>query len=200
MSASDEILTRGFRDLDLELRAEGPDKRTIVGIVVPYDQPTFVRDKHGEYDEVFHRGAFADATRDPGKVMLLRNHSWDQIAGRARLLRDDAVGLYGEFPVSATSVGNDLLTEVIDGLTRGFSVGFRPKESIGTAGYDALVERVRAKLVEVSAITGPRQAYAGAQIAGVTRDGDIDDDETVIARTLAERRALAMHPRLRRTR
>ncbi len=187
-----DLLTRHVAELDLCTRddAEG---RTVFGIVVPYGAEATVRDAGGPaYLEMFHRGAFAGATDSPDKVALLVNHKWDQMVGRATVLREDAAGLYGEFLVSRTTRGSDLLIDVEDRNVQGFSVGFKPTESIGEPGYDRLVERVKAKLFEVSAVLGDREAYQTT--IGKRSEGD---DAVVARRTLPERRELSLHPYLR---
>lgn len=148
---------------DLEVRGDG---RTVVGIAVPYDAPTAIRDASGAYTEIFRRGAFAKTIIERGdRVKFLAQHDRRSMPlGKATLLREDAAGLYGEFRVSATAAGDEALELIKDGALDAFSVGFRPvkdrKNSDGT-----LVERLEAGLDEVSAVAFP--AYDGALIAGV---------------------------------
>ncbi len=148
---------------DLELRGDG---RTVVGIAVPYDSPTFIRDATGSYTEVFRRGAFAKTIAERGdKVKFLAQHDRRSMPlGRATLLREDAAGLYGEFRVSATQAGDEALELIRDGALDGLSIGFRPINQ-KVSKDRSMVERTEAGLDEVSAVTFP--AYDGAVIAGV---------------------------------
>jgi HK97 family phage prohead protease len=151
---------------DLEVRSDG---RTVVGIVVPFDRPASIA---GRYDETFKRGAFTRtiAERGPARVKLLRSHDTGLLpVGRATLLREDTAGLYGEFRVSSTVAGDEVLTLIRDGALDAFSVGFGPIRDAWNATRDA-VDRLEVKLYEVSVVSIP--AFEGALIAGV-RSADI---------------------------
>lgn len=145
---------------DLEIRAGG-DGRTIVGIVVPYNVEQRI---NRSLTEVFLPGAFSAVTRAAHRVKLLVGHDANQLPqGRATLLREDGAGLYGEFRVSKTQRGDELLELVADGAVDQFSVGFQPLQDRKRA--DGVVERVRAHLAEVSLVTfgayGLQAAVAG---------------------------------------
>jgi len=153
-------LTRAFAG-DLEVRSDG---RTVVGIAVPWDQPTRVSDGGRPYTEAFARGAFARTIAERGsKVKFLAQHNRQALPiGRATLLREDAAGLYGEFRVSATTAGDEVLELVRDGALDGLSVGFAPVKQ--HQQRDVTV-RTEVRLDEVSAVSSP--AYEGARIAAV---------------------------------
>lgn len=155
---------------DLEVRGDG---RTVVGIAVPFDSPTHIRDASGTYTEIFRRGAFARTISDRGdRVKFLVQHDRRSLPlGRASLLREDATGLYGEFRVSKTQQGDEALELIRDGALDAFSVGFRPIRN-NWNGDKTMVERTEARLDEVSAVAFP--AYDGALIAGI-RDGMFGD-------------------------
>lgn len=148
---------------DLEVRGDG---RTVVGIAVPYDAPTAIRDHSGSYTEIFRRGAFAKTISERGdRVKFLAQHDRRSMPlGKATLLREDASGLYGEFRVSNTTAGDEALELIRDGALDAFSVGFRPVKDRKNAN-GSLVERLEAGLDEVSAVAFP--AYDGALIGGV---------------------------------
>ncbi len=153
------LLTRATLT-DLELRADG---RTLVGLAVPYD----VEARIGSYTEIFRRGAFLDAVANPATVKLLGGHDANALPlGRALTLREDTTGLVGEFRVSATRAGDDVLALIADGAVSGLSIGFIPAEGGDRWNRDrTLVERVKAALAEVSIVAFP--AYAGAGILAV---------------------------------
>lgn len=156
---------------DLEVRAGG-DGRTIYGIVVPYNYEQQIT---RSLREVFLPGAFAAVTRAAHRVKLLVGHDANQLPqGRATLLREDAAGLYGEFRVSKTQRGDELLELVADGAVDQFSVGFQPLQDRKRA--DGVVERVRAHLAEVSLVTfgaySQQAAVAGIREASSTPNLD----------------------------
>ncbi len=148
---------------DLEVRGDG---RTVVGIAVPFDAPTSIRDASGTYTERFRRGAFARTIADRGsRVKFLAQHDRRSLPlGRAHMLREDAAGLYAEFRVSQTRDGDDALELIRDGALDAFSIGFRPIRDRWTADRSE-VERLEVRLDEVSAVSFP--AYESALIAGV---------------------------------
>lgn len=155
------------RPVDLEVRGDG---RTIVGLAVPFDEPTVIVERGRSYTEVFRRGAFARtiAERGPAKVKLLAQHDRERLpVGRATVLREDPAGLYGEFHVSATRAGDEVLALVRDGALDALSVGFRPIRDRWSEDRST-VERLEVALAEVSVVAWP--AYEGAVIHAVRGD------------------------------
>jgi HK97 family phage prohead protease len=135
-------------ELDLEVRDDG-DGRTICGICVPYNVEQRI---HAGLTEVFLPGAFDGVTRAAHRVKLLMGHDSKGFPlGRAHILREDASGLYGEFRVSKTDVGDQALELVRDGVLTNLSVGFQPLKD--NKRRDGIVERVKAHLAEVSLVT-----------------------------------------------
>jgi HK97 family phage prohead protease len=157
-----ERLTRAT-PADLELRGDG---RTVVGIAVPYDAPTEIRDGYGAYTETFVRGAFARTIAERGdRVKFLASHNRQTFPlGRATLLREDPTGLYLEARVSKTAAGDEALELIRDGALDGLSIGFAPIRDQWSTDRQT-VTRLEARLHEVSAVSFP--AYDGAVIAGV---------------------------------
>ncbi|MCK8673281.1 HK97 family phage prohead protease [Rhodococcus sp. HM1] len=165
---------------DLEIR--GSDGRTVVGIAVPFSQPTEIRDYSGEYTETFQRGAFERTIRERGsKVKFLVAHDRLRLPiGRATLLREDTSGLYSEFRVSKTESGDEVLELIRDGALDALSIGFQPIRDLWSNDRRS-VTRTEVKLVEVSAVSFP--AFEGAQILGVRqRNPRIIDADNVSRR------------------
>lgn len=161
---------------DLEVRGDG---RNVYGLCVPYDSPTMIRENGTSYEEVFRMGAFARTIEERmSRVKFLVNHNRGALPlGPAQMLREDPAGLVGEFRVSKTAAGDEALELIRDGALDAFSVGFAPIVDRGTP-TQGLVERIEAKLIEVSAVAFP--AYDLATIGGVRQidDGtDQADDE-----------------------
>ncbi len=165
------ILSREFV-ADLSIRADGTG-RTVHGILVPYGQVARVSDGGPAYDEAFAEGAFARdlAARagNFGGVKMLYQHNREQPIGRAVNLREDPAGLYGEFQISRTALGDESLELLRDGVLDSFSIGFRP---VTEQLRDGVTWRTKAALRETSLVTFP--AYAGAVVAGVRH---LDEDE-----------------------
>lgn len=161
---TDNRLTRAT-PADLEIRSDG---RTVVGICVPFDSPTEIRDMSGSYTETFQRGAFTRTIAERGdRVKFLAHHDRRAMPlGRAVLLREDNGGLYGEFRVSQTAAGDEALELIRDGALDGLSIGFEPVASRDQWSRDrSSVVRTEVKLHEVSAVSFP--AFSDALISGV---------------------------------
>jgi HK97 family phage prohead protease len=142
-----ETMYRTFRP-ELEVRSQG-DGRTIVGIAVPYGAPTRINER---LVEQFAKGAFNHQLRAANRVRFTREHMdlGGSLIGAATLLRDDPAGLYGEFRVSKTPLGDETLELVRDGALSHLSVGFRERENRKLAG--GVTERVKADLSEVAVV------------------------------------------------
>lgn len=151
--------------VDLEVRGDG---RTVVGIAMPFDQPTEIRDASGTYQETFRFGSFRKtiAERGPQGVKTFAKHQRASLPiGRASVLREDPAGLYSELRVSKTAAGDEILELVRDGALDSLSIGFQPVKDRQVRGG---VERLEVRLFEVSIVDFP--AYVGATIAGVRSD------------------------------
>jgi hypothetical protein len=155
----------------LELREDG---RTLAGRVMPYN----VEARIGSYTETFRPGAFSDAV--PAQVPLLAVHDREQLPiGRALTLTDGPTGLDAELRVSKTTLGDEVLELVRDGAATGLSVGFQPVEDAWNATRSR-VERIRARLVEISITAFP--AYADARILAVRQEELLRTPRLTIAR------------------
>jgi HK97 family phage prohead protease len=150
----------------LALRAEG-DGRTLVGPVLPWGTEAKVVDRGRLVTETFERGAL-DGT-DPGRVPLTATHPRDAGTlpiGRTLTIEDRADAAWGEWLVSDTMIGNEVLALARDGVPLGLSVGFM--EVAGGSRWSAdrrRVTRTRAELDHIAVVRVP--AYAGAGVAGV---------------------------------
>ena len=160
------MLTRStYRAADLELRGDG---RPVVGLAVPFEQPTEIRTGPGApFTEMFKRGAFARtlAERGASKIKLLASHNAQALPlGRLTVAREDRAGLYIEGRVSATQAGDEVLALIADGALDSFSVGFNVAEK-GDRWVGNVREIIEARLAEVSIVAWP--AYEGAAISGL---------------------------------
>ncbi len=164
---------------DLELRTTATG-RTLVGLAVPFDRPTEIRDHEGTYTEMFRRGAFLRtlAQRDASRVKVLAHHRRDTPIGVLRHATEDTRGLVVELAISQTQAGDETLTLVRDRALDGLSVGFRDVRSQWSADRRRC-ERLEVALLEVSIVTWG--AYPDALVTGVRTAAP--------SRTIAEWRA-----------
>lgn len=155
---------------DLEVRSDG---RTVTGIAVPFGAPAEIRTARGAYTETFLRGAFTRTIAERGhRVKFCAEHDrGSPPLGRALLLREDSAGLYGEFKVSATVAGDEVLELIRDGALDALSIGFRAVTDRWNADRTA-VDRVEAALYEVSACAFP--VYDEARVLAVRSDDAIE--------------------------
>lgn len=195
-------------ELDI-MRAEagGSDGRTVFGILVPWNHRQRIDEN---LVEMFERGsadhviAAGERGQAPGGLPAYRMHfarehvrQGGAPCGRTMLLRDDAAGLYGEWRVSKTVVGDELLELIKDGVYRELSVGFRCAPSWSRRLPDGTVSRTRFDPFEAAAVL--RGAYAdAAHVAGVREEGDDDADAAELRSRLARARlVLAGWPMVR---
>jgi phage head maturation protease len=161
------IHTRHFTStLTLTLRDNG-DGRTLVGPLLPWGVTARVVDRGRLVSETFERGALAGT--DPARVPLTATHPRDAGTlpiGRTLLLEERADAAWGEWLVSDTILGNEVLALARDSVPLGLSVGFA--EVPGGSRWSAdrqRVTRTRAALDHVAVVRVP--AYTGAGVVGV---------------------------------
>jgi HK97 family phage prohead protease len=145
--------------LNMELRDVNPDGRTLEGVVVPYDETSYLTPNPA--GERVLRGAFAKSAKQRGgRVFLFRGHDHAHPVGRAVSFTDEPDGLHGTFTVRSSVLGDETLSDVREGYLPGMSVGFRPLQTRqGAAGETEVVE---AQLMEVSLVA--IGAYDGARV------------------------------------
>jgi HK97 family phage prohead protease len=146
---------------------DGGDGRTLVGPLLPWGVTAQVVDRGRLVTETFQRGAFDIA--DAGRVPLTATHPRDAGTlpiGRTLSIDDRADAAWGEWLVSDTMIGNEVLALARDGVPLGLSVGFA--EVPGGSRWSAdrqRVTRTRAALDHVAVVRVP--AYEGAGVVGV---------------------------------
>lgn len=157
-------------ELVMEIRDVQPTDRLMVGVVVPYDEISYlVPSPSGER---IRRGAFAKSIRQRGgKIPLFRNHDHALKLGVSRKFTEDAAGLIGEFTILGGDRGDELLDDLRNGYLDKLSAGFKPL----TAGRasDGVTEVKEGQLEEVSAVA--LAAYAGAAVLAVRNAQSVDE-------------------------
>jgi len=148
----------------LELRADG-EGRTLVGRAVPYGEVADIP----EGRERFLYGAFArQLAAGPDilqRVKLFDSHQarGGQPVGRTAALSERSDGLYGDWPLYATSKGNDALELIRTGEVTGLSIGFKALST--RRAQDGTLERTAAHLDHVALTHEP--VYNGAAVMTV---------------------------------
>jgi phage head maturation protease len=151
---------------------DGGDGRTLHGPLLPWNVPARVLDPPigGRLvTEMFERGALADA--DPARVPLTATHPRDAGTlpiGRTLSIEERADAAWGEWLVSDTMIGNEVLALARDGVPLGLSIGF--EEVRGGSRWSAdrqRVTRTRATLDHIAVVRVP--AYAGPASPGCGR-------------------------------
>jgi HK97 family phage prohead protease len=154
------IETRTFA-ASLEVRQDG-DGRTVSGLAAPYNKPTRIGSR---YSEMFVPGSF---DLSGGGVPLHAGHDSELPVSPPGQFHESADGLHGQWRVSPTTQGDDLITLIKDGAAGDLSVGFSPNEQRDQWDASGMVTRFGAKLFHVAVVE--RGAYPQAKVLSV-RDG-----------------------------
>lgn len=150
------------------------DQRLVELRAVPYGVETRLSPR---LVESFHPRAFANASKDPGRVKLWLGHSTagGQLVGSAELVEDRSDGVYIRARVSSTAAGSDLLTLARDGVLDEASVEFQPipqDMQVSRRGDDTVVRHKRARLLGVALV--PHGAYGRNAMVLSVRDEQSD--------------------------
>lgn len=158
----------------LELRSAS--QRLVCGRLVPFGHDQRITEA---LTERFERGAFNHQLRSPNRVGFYHGHSNQrgEHIGHGVLLRDEAQGLYGEFKVAASLIGDHYLQMAREGMLRQWSIGFQPDREHRDG--DTVVY-TRANLFELALV--PEGAYGElASVAAVRVIPPLDRD-TLLAK------------------
>lgn len=149
----DKLETRA----EMSVRIESEETRTVTGIAVPYET-----EAHGE---VFARDA---VTLEPGAKLFWQH---EEPIGLITSGEHTDEGFVVTARVSETSLGNDVMTMLRDGVIDKFSVGFQLRNYEMVDG----IRRVTDALVrEVSAVVWPW--YSSADITTVRTEQNSEDE------------------------
>jgi uncharacterized protein len=154
----------------LDVRAADLEQRTIEGIVVPYNETSYLTpDPAGER---FLPGSLSRTVKDRGsRIKLFRNHDHREAFGtRSEWDPNDSKGLWARFHVPPGAARDEFLNDVAQGLLDAFSVGFRPIRT--RRAQDGAREIQEAALHEVS--VAPLAAYDGARVLAVRTPAAVD--------------------------
>lgn len=162
MSESDPQITFDTGDPQFRVNQE---KRTISGLLVPWDVPT--TDSKGVAKWTFSKDSLY--AKEIGRVKLNLYHDRTQPIGRAVRLQSTQAGLDGTFVIARGEQGDRALSLAEDGVLDGFSIEPHFAESDGWIPdpADRGVRRVtRARLASVALVPVP--AFDDARVTVVT--------------------------------
>jgi len=159
-------LHRAFTVPDVELHQRSDGKRTVTGLVVPYNVPADITEvRKGQvisYTEQFAPGSMDRAAAAPNRVMLQIEHDdrLERLAGYGLSFRDSDAGCVGEFVLHPSMA--DRSVELLESSHRGFSVTFQTINPLwGTERPGELVTRRVVHTRAVAAVPDPAYADAG---------------------------------------
>lgn len=138
-------------------------QRLICGRIVPFGHDQYIHDR---LTERFERGAFNHQLRSPNRVRFYHLHSIHngEHIGHGVLLRDEQEGLYGEFRVADSTIGNHWLQMAREGMLTQWSAGFIPDKERRDGNT---VVYTRANLFELALV--PEGAYGELASVGSVR-------------------------------
>lgn len=156
---------RAFRS-DLETRTS---QRIVVGRAIPYGQAEVVSDDGlTTYEEEWAHGVFRQALlpANTGRVKLNYTHNDDTDLrywiGRTLMLDERPDGLYGEWKVDDSPIGDAVLAKVRDGQLPGLSVSAVIVENVMRGGVKV---RTKAALRHVALVE--QAAFSNALVTAV---------------------------------
>ena len=170
-----EILIRSFT---LERATATGDGRTLVMRAVPYEYPI---DLGPGVREVFTRGAFDHQVRGgasaAGRIKLTLSHPkptdvlTNSLIGSLTRMEDRADGLHVEARMASTTVANEALTLVNDGLLDQVSIGFLDQGTVTQSdGGVKLFRRQKAHMDHLALLAGNGAYGDGAKVLAVREE------------------------------
>lgn len=151
------------------------EKRTIYGLAVPYNTPTFSDGAKFQ----FSKGSL-NLPEDVTRVKLLIQHDGKRAVGKATALDDTDEGLWARFSVARGAEGDHALTMAADGVWDGLSIGLR--DGAKFSRKSGVTHFSSAELREISLTPDP--AFSSARVASVVaeapngKDRQMADDNT----------------------
>lgn len=139
------------------ITAADQEGRTLTGTVVPFGRTG--RTSMGPV--VFEVGSITNL-EDAANIRLLMEHDRTRPVGKWISLTPTPTGIVGTAKVSATTAGNDLLVEAIDGIRDGFSIGATINKHEMRKGVMHVLD---ATLEEISAVAHP--AFDDARVVEI---------------------------------
>lgn len=154
--------------LNLDITAADVNARTLTGRILPFNEvgtPNIGRTKF--LPNSLNYGKASD-------VKLNLEHDRSKPVGRATDIWTEGDNLMASFKISATTAGNDVLIEAVDGLRDGFSVEVSAAEFTVEDGVTVIS---KGDLVGVAVVTSPAFASAGITEIAASEDTESSADD-----------------------
>mgnify|MGYP003396907026 CR=1 FL=1 len=142
-------------------------------------------------NDIILPGAFTKTIAEAfpaNKIKTLWQHRWDQPIGRPVAMAQDSKGLITETEISKTTLGNDVIALIEDGVIDKTSIGFWIPAGKAATRPDGVREIAEVALIEYSFVTFPandqaivtgmkalREMAHFLKSAGAIRQSTIDD-------------------------
>lgn len=166
-------------------------RRIIEGRAVPYGVPEWVSDDGiTRYQEEWAFGSLAryEEPAMAGRVKLNYTHDDSLLRnwiGRTKHFEQKPDGMYGEWKVDETELGDLILFKVDDLQLRGLSIAAKP---LKTVERDGITVRALAYLAHVALVEEP--AFSGAQVLAMRERREVPAGPTPAERIAALRALL----------
>ena len=149
-------------EFSASITAADQETRTLTGVVVPFGREG--RTSMGPV--VFEVGSITNLEA-ASNIRLLMEHDRTRPVGKWISLTPTPTGIVGTAKVSATTAGNDLLVEAIDGIRDGFSIGatINKHEMRKREDGKTVMHVLDATLEEISAVAHP--AFDDARVVEI---------------------------------
>lgn len=151
--------------------AQLTDTGGFVARLVPYERPTQLWDG---LSEVFTRGAFAAAVKDPGRVKVMDQGHGRDVIGRATQLDDRADGIWGVFEFAKSQTAQDVRELLAGGYLDEVSIEFQqlPKHrTVSETAEGMLVRHDQARLLGIAPVAHG-QYGRGAKVTSARSEAD----------------------------
>ena len=114
-------------------------------------------------------GAFTKSINEgfpANKIKVLRDHVWANLIGRPLAMEQDSKGLFVDSFISKTTLGQDTITLLDDGVIDKMSIGFWIPAGKSATRPDGIKEISEVALMEYSLVTFPANEEASVTAVG----------------------------------
>lgn len=147
-----------LKSYELKESAVNVDERTFEGYAATWDKD--------QVDDIIHPGAFQKSINEAfpkNKIKVLWQHS--EPLGMPLEMREDNTGLFVKGKISKTTLGDEAIELMRDGVVNQMSIGFRIPKGRSDIDENGIRHIREVKLIEFSPVTFP--ANEAAVITGV---------------------------------